>query len=329
MSAVEFSEAVDSVAALTVALKALGGEHLPLIPRDELGARCVSLQTARQQLDGIIAVTIAEAERAGVAVNAGQRTMAQYLASRTHSSPEAVRADTRLGLWIRQFAGLDPLTGAILVEQLGQEENALLGEDQENNAIRTATQRRAAAFASLLERGAGRTEATSKPLVHVIMSLSVLQNALAQLAKEPHEQDFVSVLDPNDPDGRCELSDGTPLHPKYALVLLMQARIRRQVLEAKNNTLDASLPTRLFPTWMKHIKLVDTRGQCETAGCDAAVHWLQADHHKPRSKQGETALHNLTMLCAPDNKAKSDGPPLAERRPTTSSQTGRTVNSNR
>lgn len=36
------------------------------------------------------------------------------------------------------------------------------------------------------------------------MSLKVLMHTIAQLAKEPHEQDFVSVLDANDVDGRCE-----------------------------------------------------------------------------------------------------------------------------
>ena len=134
------------------------------------------------------------------------------------------------------------------------------------------------------------------------------------MAKEPHEQDFTSVLDANDVDGRCELLDGTPIHPKYALVLLMQARIRRQVLTAKSQTLNASSPARLFPEWMKHIRLVETRGQCETAGCDSLHSWLQGDHNKPRSKQGETELANLKMLCSADNKYKSDGPPLPERK---------------
>ena len=142
------------------------------------------------------------------------------------------------------------------------------------------------------------------------MSLKVLQNAIAQMAKDPDEQDFTSMLDANDIDGRCELIDGTPIHPKYALVLMMQARVRRQVLGAKNVTLDASYETRLFPDWMKYIRLVETRGQCTVPGCDAPHTWLQADHRQPSSKVGQTTLSNLDPMCAADNKWKSDRDPF-------------------
>ena len=152
---------------------------------------------------------------------------------------------------VRLTLDLDPKSGGILKQQLQDEENSLFDKDQEDGTVRTASQRRAAAAANLIERGASRSEAKAKPLIHVVMSLKVLMHAIAQLAKEPHEQDFVSALDANDVDGRCELLDGTPVHPKYALVLSMQARIRRQVLTAKSNTIDASSPTRLFPQWMK------------------------------------------------------------------------------
>ena len=389
---------------LDASLAALSEEFLPTMSADELGARCLSLQTARQRLDGIIASGIAEAERAGVAANAGLRTMAQFLAARTHASPDALRADHRVGVWVGQFSrleeamlhgslsrqhvdllrrtdnirvfaamqrdqqlfiqfaadlewksfkntvkywlmvndqdgpdpedheaentctltemsngrvkltlDLDPKSGGILKQQLQDEENLLFDKDQQEGTVRTSSQRRAAAAANLIERGAGRCDTNAKPLVHVVMSLKVLMHTIAQLAKEPHEQDFVSVLDANDVDGRCELLDGTPVHPKYALVLLMQARIRRQVLTAKSQTLNASFPAKLFPEWMKHIRLVETRGQCETAGCDSLHSWLQGDHNKPRSKQGETTLANLRMLCSADNKFKSDGPPMPER----------------
>jgi len=400
------SSAQGSVAlsSLDMSLDALANEFLPTMSATELGSRCLSLQSARQRLDGIIAVGIAEADRAGVAANAGLRTMAQFVASRTHASPDALRADQRVGVWVGQFAqleeaildgslsrqhldllrrtqnirvfaamqrdqqllitlandlewksfqnavkywlrvndpdgdnpedhdventcsvitradgrvnvtlDLDPLAGGSLKQQLGDEENALFNQDQEDGTIRSVSQRRAAAAANLIERGAGRTEANAKPLIHVVMSLKVLQNAVAQMAEDPSEQDFTSVLDPNDVDGRCELLDGTPLHPKYALVLLMQARIRRQVLGAKSKTLNASVRTRLFPEWMKEIKLVETRGQCEVAGCDALVHWLQGDHRSPYSETQETTLAELDMLCRPDNLAKGTGAPLRPR----------------
>lgn len=395
---------VDALDMLSHSLKLLSNESLPGTRAAELGARCVSLQAARQQLDALMAITVAEADRAGVPANAGQRTMAQYLAERTHMSPEAARADLRVGAWAagyphiehamldgrmsRQHADhirrldnirvgfallrdqhlfiqwaddfefktfkdactlwlsvndqdgpepedhdalntfsarvqpngrvkvagdLDPISGATLIQQLGDETNALFNDDQEHGYIRTVGQRRAQAFANLIQRGAGRSESTAKPLIHIVMSLKVLQNTIAQLAKDPDSQDFTSVLDPNDIDGRCELIDGTPVHPKYALVLMMQARIRRQVLTAKDATLNASHPTDAFPDWMKHIRLVETRGQCVTAGCDAPHTWLQADHRTPRAKQGPTTLPNLDPLCAPDNRYKGTNQPLRQR----------------
>ena len=216
---------------------------------------------------------------------------------------------------VKLAANLDPVSGAILKQHLEIESNRLFDEDNEEGRVRTATQRRAKALGNLAERGAGRSETSAEPLIHVVMSLAVLENTLAQMSKEPEEQDFTSCLDPNDVDGRCELIDGTPLHPKAALMLLMRARIRRQVLTAKSKTLDASEEVRLFPRWMKYIRMVETRGQCEVAGCDSAHTWLQGDHQKPFSKTQQTTLDNLSMLCSADNKAKGTGAPLAERKP--------------
>ena len=67
-------------------LKGLAGEYLPGMTHSELGDRTVDLQGLRQQFDGIIAVNMSEADRAGVAAQAGVRTMAQYLAARTNIS---------------------------------------------------------------------------------------------------------------------------------------------------------------------------------------------------------------------------------------------------
>ncbi len=97
MSTVDFAEPSGALTALDVALDGLANEHLSTVPRHELGARCVSLQHARQRLDAIIATGIAEAERAGVAVLAGQRTRAHYLASRTHASRIGLRPNQPFG----------------------------------------------------------------------------------------------------------------------------------------------------------------------------------------------------------------------------------------
>ncbi len=406
MTATGVSGDADALTLLESAVADLSSDYLPGVTPAELGERCLRLLAVRDRLDGVAAAHVAEADRAGVPRLGNQRTMAQYLASRTHCAPEVVRADLRVGFWAGQFALfekamldgrmsrkhvdllrktvnirvfaamqrdqfmfiewvdtlewpdyknhvkywlevndqdgpepedfeaknsctvttrsdgtvkivliLDPVSGEIAKHQIELDANALFNQDSEDGVVRTPTQRRAQAAAELIERGAGRSETNAKPLIHVVMSLKVLQNAVAQMAKDREDQDFTSCLDPNDVDGRCELIDGTPIHPKYALVLLMNARIRRQVLTAKSKTLNASSEVRAFPTWMKYTRLVETRGRCETAGCDAIVEWLQGDHHKPFSQTQRTTLADLRNICTPDNQTKGDGPPLAERKP--------------
>ena len=82
-------------------------------------------------------------------------------------------------------------------------------EQQDGLPVRTATQRRAKGLTNLVSRGANRTETSTEPLVHVVMSLKVLQHTIAEMAKPVEEQDFTTCLDANDVDGRCELIDGT------------------------------------------------------------------------------------------------------------------------
>jgi len=250
-----------------------------------------------------------------------KQLFAEWLRVNDQDGPEPEDHDSQNTLTMRTMADgrvrgnfdLDPVTGEMLKQQVGDEENALFNEDNECGHARTTSQRRAQAFTNLVQRGAGRNASSQKPLIHIVMSMKVLLETFAQLAKDPSEQDFLAAIDPDSVDGRCELIDGTPIHPKYALVLAMQANLRRQVLGAKNVTLDASYETRAFPNWMRHIKLVETRGRCSTAGCDAQHTMLHADHRDPYSKGGLTSLDQLDMLCAPDNRSKGDGPGLRKR----------------
>lgn len=396
---------IDVVDRLDSVLASLCGELIGGFDREALRDRSARLHQARQRLDAAIAVTVTEADVAGVPLLTRQRTMSQVLGADVLACPDAVRADLRVGRFLRDlpvleqgvldgavsrdhaqhlqrgvnhrvqaaaardqelfiswattfewtefkqaFAywlevndqdgaepeeqdpkntfnmrrhadgrvrgnfDLDPVSGEVLMQQIGDEDNALFAEDNECSHARTSAQRRAQAFTNLITRGAGRTATSQRPLIHVVMSMKVLMHTIAQLDKDEHDQDWLSPIDPNSVDGRCELIDGTPIHPKYALVLAMQANLRRQVLTAKNVTLEASHTTRAFPTWMKHVRLVETRGACSTAGCDANHTWLQADHRVPYSKTGTSRLGDLDLLCGPDNRHKHTGPQLRQRR---------------
>ena len=289
------------VAELAPVLDQIVSDYLPGLSSEALGERCMMLLSARERIDALMATTVAEADRAGVPLLGKQRTMAQYLASRTHCAPDVVRAHLRVGSWVSGFAvleqamlngelsrrhvdllrkaenirvyasmqrdqnmfidfadklewdqfkktvnywllvndqdgaepedleaanscvisrqadgtvkitiTLDPLSGEIAAHQIETETGHLFDQDQEDlSKTRTVSQRRARAAANLIERGAGRSETKAKPLVHIVMSLKVLENTLAQIAKPPEEQDFLSILDADDVDGRCEFIDGT------------------------------------------------------------------------------------------------------------------------
>jgi hypothetical protein len=199
----------------------------------------------------------------------------------------------------------------VFKHQLAVEEQRLFRADAANNVARRADHRRAEALVTIAVKSARTTNGSpAAPLVHLTMSKSVADDALRRLA-EPSNEPLPVEFD--DVDGRCELIDGTPIHPKLALILLATARMRRQVMNSKSRSLDLGTTIRQAPEWMRTAIFVEARGQCRTAGCDAPFSWLEADHREPASKHGPTAVENLDALCAPDNKWKSDGPPLPER----------------
>lgn len=164
----------------------------------------------------------------------------------------------------------------------------------------SAGKRRAHALAQLVEEGHHSGATPAPPLLNVVMSEMVRNDLVA--GRVPH-------LDPFDVDGRLEWLDGTPLHPCHAARLIASADMRRIVLNASSKAIDVSVKARLFPRWMKEVSLVETRGRCVEAGCDAPHHWMHADHRIPHSRGGPTRLDNCDPLCGPGNRAKGDRTP--------------------
>lgn len=190
---------------------------------------------------------------------------------------------------------------------------------------RNHTQRTADALVNLVTRGALRTDRTAgAPLVHVVVGLEILEEAICRrtaadagvLPIGPDGQPLGDDLDidPHNPLRRCELIDGTPLHPNQVLALLGVATIRRIVLDTDGEILDIGRASRKFPQYMKDAMLAAQRGRCAEPGCDARPTWLHADHIIPwipnntRQPPGPTATRNLQMLCSSANHAKSNQP---------------------
>ncbi len=196
----------------------------------------------------------------------------------------------------------DALTGQAIRNLLDQETQRLFRQDHEDGVNRSQGNRRGTALLNLMTRGSskgGNSQIT--PLVHVVLGAALAENLAEQLAGETTKQVEPSFDDIN---RRCELIDGTPIHPKQAAVAMAAGMVRRTVFDEHSQPIDVAAKARGFPTWMKQTLLVRARGRCQIPGCDAPFAWLQADHVQPHSKGGPTKLANGQILCDPHNKWK-------------------------
>jgi Domain of unknown function (DUF222) len=229
---------------------------------------------------------------------------------------------------------LDPIAGAALVSAVEQHAQRLFRADAEAKAERTATQRRADALTELVARGAQHPDQPlAGPLIHVVMSETVAEDTMSRMATDaawpgpaqspgsgtasdgpaPPPSTATGPLPVHfgDLDGRCELIDGTPIHPHFVLALLATATLRRMVFGPGSEIIDLGRSARGFPLRLRQALLVRARGRCQSPGCSAPLSWLQADHLLPWHRHGPTSLANGQILCDPHNKSKRDRPPPA------------------
>ncbi len=210
---------------------------------------------------------------------------------------------------------LDPLAGHAFVTAIESESQRLFRQENHEPSpsgsspgLTSAAQRRADAFSAVVTRGADRcTSGPPATLVHIVMSKQVAEATLAAV-DTPTDQHSIK-LHPTDIDGRCELVDGTPLHPRAAIGALAAATLRRLVMSSESESIDLGRRVRGFPEHLKQALMASARGRCQHPGCDAPITWLEADHVMPWNRAGPTALPNGQMLCGPHNRAKSDGEP--------------------
>jgi len=234
---------------------------------------------------------------------------------------------------------LDPLAGDTFVTAMDRYVQNLFRQDTETGSNRKATHRRADALVDLTTQGANNPNVTSPPLIHIILGEEVATDGFTRTTNngdgcdrgddcdgigdddsgrsggtctcgDTGPVDLTRLpVDYNDPLRRCELIDGTPLHPQFALAALASATLRRLILGADSEVLDLGRTVRTFPARLKQILMIQARGRCQQPGCDNPHAWLQADHLIPWSRGGPTNLTNGQILCDPHNKAKRDKPP--------------------
>ena len=98
----------------TVAVKAIDAavdEGLEVawncVDPDELAEAVGRLEVAESKMAALRARVLAEAEQSPVAVRNGFRALDQYVAARTGADPADIRAELRIGRWLRLFPLFD------------------------------------------------------------------------------------------------------------------------------------------------------------------------------------------------------------------------------
>ena len=195
---------------------------------------------------------------------------------------------------------LDPLQGAALKGDLAPECARLRAEEQQTGETRPVRKRQLQALLNLTGRGANRPDGTTaRPRVHIVMSQRVYEETLAWL-EDPTFNDLPTI-DRSDIDSKCQLIDGTPIHPLYGLAASLTAKFRHTVYSARGRPIHDSYDTRSIPEWMKDIALVTSNGKCSNPICDAPFAWLHGDHITPYSHTRDTSVANTRPVCEPDN----------------------------
>ena len=200
---------------------------------------------------------------------------------------------------------LDPLQGAVLRDEVNAEANKLRAAEKEPGVTSTVRRRTLEALMNLVGRGAARPDGTfARPRVNIVMSQQVYEDTVGWLA-DPATNEFPE-LDRTDIDKKCQLIDGTPIHPLYALAATVTATFRRIVYSARGRPIEASLDSRRIPDWMRDLSLITTNGRCANPVCDSPFHWLHGDHITPYSHTKDTSVENTQILCGGDNGWKGD-----------------------
>ena len=199
---------------------------------------------------------------------------------------------------------LDPLSGSILRNAINREANKIRAEHKAADVHSTVRYRNLTALVRLVTAGfeSPHRKAT-KPLLNITIDQRTYLETLDWLDDPTNnELPTLDVEASGNLSGRkCQLIDGTSIHPLYAIAASAKAVFRRIVYDAKGRALQASYDSRSFPPWITDLTLIATNGKSANPICDAPFHWLQTDHIEPDSHGGPTALANARPLSEADN----------------------------
>ena len=192
---------------------------------------------------------------------------------------------------------LDPVSGAIVCDELARLERALFEADWAeaketlgreptvSELARTSAQRRADALVEMATRSktAPANGQRPAPLFSVLVDYETMHGRM------------------------CQLAHGTVVSPRSLLHWLDEATVERAVFRP-GNRVEVSSTTRLFSgATRRAIELRDR--ECTHPYCDTPAPDCQVDHIIPYSEGGLTTQENGRLLCGFHNRLRNQRPP--------------------
>ena len=108
-----------------------------------------------------------------------------------------------------------------------------------------------------------------------------------------------------EPAEPCELDSGAILSPEAARRIACDAAAT-QITRDGGHTLDVGRSTRTIPPAIRTALIARDRG-CTHPGCHRPHRWCDAHHLIHWAEGGETALHNLVLLCRRHHRMAHEG----------------------
>ncbi|MGI9079571.1 MAG: DUF222 domain-containing protein, partial [Acidimicrobiales bacterium] len=199
------------------------------------------------------------------------------------------------GMWFLDGA-LDPVTGAIVAEELKRIDAELFASDWAEakarvgdgvsmaDLARTPAQRRADALGEMATRSASVAPGARRP--EPLFSVIVGYEAFTRL---------------------CELADATVVSPGSLVPWFDQAWVERVVFDGPSRVIDVGVPRRLFGgATRRAVELRDR--QCFHPYCDTPAADCDIDHVQPWSAGGPTTQDNGRLACGFHNRARQRSP---------------------
>ena len=204
------------------------------------------------------------------------------------------------GMWFGDLV-LDPISGAIVADELRRIEKALfeadwaaakerLGREPTLDDLgRTPAQRRADALVEMATRSRtapadGRRPA---PLFTVLVGIETFTGRV------------------------CELANRTPITPGSLVPWLTEADVERVVFSGPNRVIEVSHRRRFFDGALRRIIEVRDR-ECYHPMCDEPAEHCHGDHIEPYAAGGDTTQHNGRAACSYHNRLRQKRPSVAD-----------------